>query len=91
MTLRLLTYNIQRGGAGRVDAIARIISGCAPDIVVLQEATRPDVVDALAERTGMREARSYARTPNGIGRVCRAMPSSRSCPMAERFGSSASI
>jgi endonuclease/exonuclease/phosphatase family metal-dependent hydrolase len=65
MTLRLLTYNIQRGGAGRVDAIARIITACAPDIVVLQEATRPDVVDTLAARTGMREARSYARQSLG--------------------------
>ena len=41
MTLRLLTYNIRYGGVGRVEAIAAVIRGCAPDVVVLQEATRP--------------------------------------------------
>jgi exodeoxyribonuclease III len=65
MMLRLLTYNIQRGGAGRVDAIARIISDCAPDVVILQEATRPEIVESLAERTGMREARSFSRQSLG--------------------------
>ncbi|HJZ78162.1 MAG TPA: endonuclease/exonuclease/phosphatase family protein [Vicinamibacterales bacterium] len=59
MTFRLLTYNIQRGGAGRADALAHIINGCAPDIVILQEATRPDIVRALAERTGMAGAQSF--------------------------------
>ena len=53
MTLRLLSYNIQRGGAGRVDAIAAVIRACAPDVVVLQEATRPEVVHALADATGL--------------------------------------
>jgi exodeoxyribonuclease-3 len=53
VTLRLLSYNIRHGGAGRVDALAAVIRGCAPDIVVLQEATRPDVVRALADQTGL--------------------------------------
>jgi exodeoxyribonuclease III len=61
VTLRLLTYNIRRGGAGREEAIARVITSCAPDLVVLQEATRPDVIDRLAARTGMTESRSHAR------------------------------
>jgi exodeoxyribonuclease III len=65
MTLRLLTYNIERGGTGRVDAIARVICACAPDVVILQEATRPDVVDALADRTGMADGRSFARQSLG--------------------------
>ena len=65
MTFRLLTYNIQRGGAGRVDAIAQIINTCRPDIVILQEATRPDVVRSLAERTGMAGAQSFARQSLG--------------------------
>ena len=65
MTFRLLTYNIQRGGAARVEAIAGIINACAPDVVVLQEATRPDVVQTLAERTGMADGRSFARQSLG--------------------------
>ncbi len=61
MTLRLLTYNIRRGGVGRVDAIARVVASCAPDVVLLQEATRPDVVEAIALRAGMADWRAYAR------------------------------
>jgi exodeoxyribonuclease III len=61
VNFRLLTYNIWKGGAGRVDEIARVIAGCRPDVALLQEATRPEVVAALAERTGMRVWRSFAR------------------------------
>jgi exodeoxyribonuclease-3 len=60
VTLRLLTYNIRDGGAGRADPIARVISSCAPHVVVMQEATRPDIVAAVAERAGMAEWRSRA-------------------------------
>jgi exodeoxyribonuclease-3 len=56
--MRLVTYNIQRGGVGRVDRLAAVINACAPDVVLLQEATRPDVVEALAVRTRMSEARA---------------------------------
>jgi endonuclease/exonuclease/phosphatase family metal-dependent hydrolase len=59
--LRLLTYNILHGGAGRVDAIARVIASCSPDVVLLQEATRPDIVDELARRTGMADWRAYGQ------------------------------
>lgn len=52
-TLRLLTYNILRGGVGREQPLAAVINEQAPDIVVLQEATRPDVVERLAQATGM--------------------------------------
>ena len=58
MAFRLLTYNIRLGGAGRVDPLARIINACAPDVVLLQEATRPAVVEQLAGKTGMREWRA---------------------------------
>jgi exodeoxyribonuclease III len=57
--MRLLTYNIRHGGAGREEAIARVIAGCAPDVVLLQEATRPDVVENIASRTRMRDWRAY--------------------------------
>lgn len=58
---RLLTYNIRHGGAGREEAIARVVAWCEPDVVVLQEATRPDVVERIAARTGMADARAYDR------------------------------
>jgi endonuclease/exonuclease/phosphatase family metal-dependent hydrolase len=61
VTLRLLTYNIRYGGTGRVPAIARIINSCAPDVVLLQEATRPKVVEQLADATGMTEWRAFER------------------------------
>ena len=52
-TLTLLSYNIKLGGAGREDAIASVINADAPDIVILQEATRPQVVRRIAELTEM--------------------------------------
>ncbi len=52
-TLRILSYNILRGGVGREPLLASVINEQAPDIVVLQEATRPDVVERLAQATDM--------------------------------------
>lgn len=54
MTLRLLTYNIRFGGAGREAALASAIAAREPHIVILQEAVRPDVVERLARTTGMK-------------------------------------
>ncbi len=51
--LRLLTYNIKRGGIGRDRPLRAVIAASRPDIVVLQEATTPAVVEALAAGTGM--------------------------------------
>jgi endonuclease/exonuclease/phosphatase family metal-dependent hydrolase len=61
VTLRLLTYNIKYGGTGRAAAIARVINSCAPDVVLLEEATRPAVVEQIATETGMGEWRSFGR------------------------------
>lgn len=58
---RLLTYNIMRGGAGRTTAIAAVINGCAPDLVLLQEATDPANVERIAGLTGMGEWRAYRK------------------------------
>jgi len=60
-TFRVMTYNIWRGGRPRADRIARVINTCAPDVVLLQEATDPGVVERLAAETGMAEWRSFAR------------------------------
>ena len=65
MRFRLLTYNIRRGGVGRVEPIARVIAACEPDAVLLQEATRPAIVAAIAERTAMAEWRAFARQSLG--------------------------
>ena len=55
MTLRILSYNIRRGGAGREQPLAAVIRSANADIVVLEEATRPAVVERLARDTGMLE------------------------------------
>jgi exodeoxyribonuclease III len=52
--VRILSYNIRRGGAGREAPLASVIRTVNPDVVVLEEATRPDVVERLAHDTGMR-------------------------------------
>jgi endonuclease/exonuclease/phosphatase family metal-dependent hydrolase len=52
-TLRIVSYNILRGGAGRERQIAAVVNEQSPDLVVLQEATRPDVVARLAQLTSM--------------------------------------
>lgn len=52
--LKLLSYNIRHGGVGRETYLAEVIREAAPDIVVLQEAIRPQVVERLAAETGMK-------------------------------------
>jgi endonuclease/exonuclease/phosphatase family metal-dependent hydrolase len=63
---RLLTYNIRQGGHGRTDAIAKVINTCAPDLVLLQEATDPSNVERIAAATGMAEWRAFARQSLGF-------------------------
>jgi exodeoxyribonuclease-3 len=48
MTLRLMSYNIRFGGVGRAERIAAVIKQAAPDVVVLQEATKPEIVERIA-------------------------------------------
>lgn len=60
MRLRILSYNIRTGGKGRERELAAVITACAPDIVVLQEATDPGVVARLAGITGMAQHGSRA-------------------------------
>lgn len=62
---RLLTYNILRGGRGRSQAIAAVINGCAPDLVMVQEATDPATLERIAEAAGMAEWRSFERQSLG--------------------------
>ena len=53
MTLKLLSYNVRFGGAGRESQLAAVINDADPDLVVLQEATDPRVVKRLSEETGL--------------------------------------
>ena len=46
--MRLLTYNIREGGVGRAEAIAEVIKAANPDVVALQEARDPAVVERIA-------------------------------------------
>ena len=48
------------GGVGRMDAIAKVINACAPDLVLLQEATDPSNVERLAEASGMADGATFA-------------------------------
>jgi exodeoxyribonuclease-3 len=65
-----LSYNIREGGVGREKALAGVINACEPELVVLQEATRPDVVKALAAACGMK---GYgARLANSVAFLSRA-------------------
>jgi endonuclease/exonuclease/phosphatase family metal-dependent hydrolase len=51
--VRLLSYNIRHGGSGREEAIAAVIRAEEPDLVVLQEARRPDAVNRIADLAGL--------------------------------------
>ena len=46
--MRLLTYNIREGGVGRAEQIAEVIREARPDVVALQEARHPAVVERIA-------------------------------------------
>lgn len=66
MMFRLLTYNIQKGGGSRIYAIAKVIKACAPDLVLLQEATDPANVERLAAATGMTDCRTFQKQSLGF-------------------------
>lgn len=66
MTFRLLTYNIMRGGHGRTAAIADVINACAPDLVLLQEATHPANIERIGQATGMSEWRAFRKQSLGF-------------------------
>ena len=63
---RILTYNILHGGRGRSQSIAAVINACAPDLVLVQEATHPAILKQIADETGMAECRSYPRQSLGF-------------------------
>ena len=50
--MRFLTYNIREGGVGRAEIIAEVIKAARPDVVALQEARDPLVVERIARLAG---------------------------------------
>ena len=51
--MRVLTWNIRYGGSGREQDLAATIRAAEADVVLLQEATSPAVVEAVARATDM--------------------------------------
>lgn len=70
MIVRLATYNILDGGVGRESSLVRTIRACAADVMVLQEARNPAVVERLAADTGM--AACAARRGHSLAFLSRA-------------------
>ena len=52
--MRFLTYNIREGGVGRAEEIAEVIKSANPDVVALQEARDPAVVEHIARLAGFK-------------------------------------
>jgi endonuclease/exonuclease/phosphatase family metal-dependent hydrolase len=66
VSFRVLSYNIRHGGGGREQQLADVIASCQADLVVFQEATRPAVIDHLAELCGMAECGAQPKTSLGF-------------------------
>jgi exodeoxyribonuclease-3 len=65
-TYRILSYNIRYGGAGREAALLSVIRGCDPDLVILQEAIRPAVLERLAHGASMAQWASQPKRSLGF-------------------------
>ena len=59
----MLTYNLQEGGADRLDRIAAVVRRQRPDAVALQEVTSEERVRFLAQELGMHVAVGEANIP----------------------------
>jgi endonuclease/exonuclease/phosphatase family metal-dependent hydrolase len=68
--LRLVSYNIRFGGKGREGLIADVLGKLEPDVVVLEEATDPRVVESIGSKLDMREV--VARPDHSVAAMGRA-------------------
>jgi endonuclease/exonuclease/phosphatase family metal-dependent hydrolase len=85
VSLRLLSYNIRYGGRGREQPLARVIQACAPDVVILQEAIHPQVVERLASLCGMKEwGAAPGRSLGFLSRAATVERTWRRTPFAKR-------
>jgi len=65
MALKIVSYNIQEGGSGRLSSIADVLRQQQPDVVALLEASSRATVESLAHELGMEVAFGEANTPIG--------------------------
>jgi endonuclease/exonuclease/phosphatase family metal-dependent hydrolase len=73
--MRLMTYNIYNGGAGRVDPLAEVIRLAKADVVVVQEAVDEALLHQLADRLGMdRFVANNPRNPQGAVALLSRLP-----------------
>ena len=71
MTLKVMSYNIENGGAGRLGLLGDIIRRQQPDAVALLEATHKGTVEALAQQLGMHIAYGEANSPEAVAWLSR--------------------
>jgi endonuclease/exonuclease/phosphatase family metal-dependent hydrolase len=71
--MRLLTYNILKGGQEREAQIVEVIRSVAPDVVVVQEVLDVDRFRQIATALGMSPylAQSQGRLPLRVGLLSR--------------------
>jgi endonuclease/exonuclease/phosphatase family metal-dependent hydrolase len=67
--LRIVSYNVRFGGRGREGLIADVLGKLEPDLVVLEEATDPRVVESIAKRLEMRDV--LARPNHSVAAMAR--------------------
>lgn len=51
--MKIVSYNIRFGGQGRETLLVKVLHSVNPDVIILQEATSPHLVESLAHRLGM--------------------------------------
>jgi endonuclease/exonuclease/phosphatase family metal-dependent hydrolase len=67
--IRLVSYNVRFGGRGRDGLIAEVLRKLEPDLVILEEATDPKVVESIGARLDMREV--MARPDHSVAAMAR--------------------
>jgi endonuclease/exonuclease/phosphatase family metal-dependent hydrolase len=72
VTLRLVSYNIRYGGAGRERQIAAVVTRAAPDVVIFEEATDPAVIKRVSSAAGL--SAWGARPGHSLGFASRTAP-----------------
>lgn len=50
--MRIVGYNIRKGGNGREEMTAEVLQSIGADVVIIVEATDPQVVESIAEKIG---------------------------------------
>jgi exodeoxyribonuclease III len=71
MTFKVMSYNIENGGAGRLGLLVDVIRRQQPDAVALLEATDRSAVEALAYQLGMHLTYGEANNPYGVAWLSR--------------------